>query len=38
MAQDLRQVGGAELTGSTGAVGERGESDAGLLVDGCVGH
>ena len=29
MAQDLRQIGGAELAGSAGAVGECGEPDAG---------
>jgi hypothetical protein len=38
MAQDLRQIGGAELAGSTGAVGERGEPDAGLLIDRIVSH
>lgn len=38
MAQDLRQVGGAELAGSTRAVRERGEPDAGLLVDRGVSH
>ena len=38
MAQDLRQIGGAELTGSTRAVREGGEPNAGLLVDGSVGH
>jgi hypothetical protein len=34
MAQDLRQVGGTEFTGSTRAVGECRETNAGLLVDG----
>jgi hypothetical protein len=38
MAQDLRQVGGAELAGSTCAVGERGEPDAGLLIHWGVTH
>jgi hypothetical protein len=32
MAQDLRQIGGAELAGSTRAMGECGEPYAGLLV------
>src|SRR4051794_10954910 len=38
VAQDLRQVGRAELAGSTGTVRERGEPDPGFLVDGRVGH
>ena len=38
MAQDLRQVGWAELAGSTGAVRECGETDTRLLVDRGVGH
>jgi hypothetical protein len=38
MAQDLRQIGGAELTGSTRAVGESSETNAWLLVDRGVGH
>jgi hypothetical protein len=38
MAQDLRQIGGAELTGSTGAVRECGETNPWLLVDRGVGH
>ena len=32
MAQDLRQIGGAELTGSTRAVRERGETNPWLLI------
>jgi hypothetical protein len=38
MAQHLRQIGSAELTGSTGSVRECGEPDAGLLVDRLFGH
>jgi hypothetical protein len=38
MAQDLRQVGRPELTGSTGAVGQRGKPDSGLLIDWNVSH
>ncbi len=38
MTQHLRQLGHAELAGSTRAVGERGEADARLLVAGLVGH
>lgn len=38
MTQHLRQLGHAELAGSTRAVGERGEPDAGLLVAGLAGH
>ena len=33
MAQDLRQVGGAELAGSAGAVRERREAEPGCLVE-----
>ena len=36
MAQDLRQIGGAELAGAAGAVGERGETNAGLLIDRAI--
>ena len=38
MAQDLRQIGGAELTGSTRAVRECGQTNPWLLVDRGVGH
>ena len=38
MAQDLRQVGWAELAGSAGAVRERGETNTGLLVDRAIRH
>jgi ABC-type nickel/cobalt efflux system permease component RcnA len=38
MTQHLRQLGHAELAGSTRAVGERGETDLGLLVAGPFGH
>jgi hypothetical protein len=38
MAQDLRQIGRAELTGSTRAVRESGEADTRLLVLRSVGH
>jgi hypothetical protein len=38
VAQHLRQLGAAELAGSTGAVGERGEPDARALVAGLVHH
>jgi hypothetical protein len=38
VAQDLRQLGAAELAGSTRAVGKRGEPDARSLVARCVHH
>jgi hypothetical protein len=38
MAQDLRQIGGAELTGSTGTVRQGGEADARLLIPRRFGH
>jgi ABC-type nickel/cobalt efflux system permease component RcnA len=38
VAQDLRQLGGAELAGSAGAVRERREPDPGPLVGLPVGH
>jgi hypothetical protein len=38
MAQYLRQLGGAELAGSTRAVRERGQPDAGLLIGRLLGH
>jgi ABC-type nickel/cobalt efflux system permease component RcnA len=38
VTQHLRQLGHAELAGSTRAVRERGETDAGLLVAGLIGH
>jgi ABC-type nickel/cobalt efflux system permease component RcnA len=38
MAQHLRQLGGAELAGSAGAVGKRGQPDAGLLVHRFLRH
>jgi ABC-type nickel/cobalt efflux system permease component RcnA len=38
MAQHLRQLGGAELAGSAGAVGQRGQPDAGLLVHRFLRH
>jgi hypothetical protein len=38
VAQDLRQLGAAELTGSTGSVGERGKPDAGPLIGRRFGH
>jgi hypothetical protein len=38
MAQYLRQIGGAELTGSTRAVRQCRQTNAGPLVDRVVGH
>jgi ABC-type nickel/cobalt efflux system permease component RcnA len=38
VTQHLRQLGHAELAGSTRAVRERAEADAGLLVAGLLGH
>jgi hypothetical protein len=38
VAQDLRQVGGAELAGSAGAVRQCGEPDPRFLIDWGVGH
>jgi hypothetical protein len=38
MAQYLRQIGGAELTGSTRPVGQCRQTNTGPLVDRLVGH
>ena len=38
VAQHLGQLAGAELAGAAGAVGERGESDAGGLFQDLIGH
>jgi hypothetical protein len=38
MAQDLRQIGGAELTGSTRTMREGGQANTRLLINGTLGH